>query len=66
MQGTVTKIQIKKSRPNKSYGIIIGFDGESYWFSLTGVENINVGDEVSFRGRSNEKGLSAYDVKAIH
>ena len=65
MLGMVEKIA-KRPRRGKPYGFISGYDGEKYWFSLIGVENINVGDEVSFKGRSNEKGFSAYDVKAIH
>lgn len=63
MLGTVEKIA-KRPRRGKPYGFIAGYDGESYWFPL-GSEHIEVGMEVSFRGRTNERGFAAFDVKAI-
>ena len=55
----------KKSKPKKSYGFIDGCDGESYWFSLRGIEEISLGDEVSFERRENEKGYCAVNVRLI-
>ena len=67
MIGQVTKMQYKKARPKKSYGFIHGTDGEEYYFSLMGIsEEINVGDEVSFKGVRNEKGFIASDVRLVH
>lgn len=66
MIGQITKMQFKKSKPNRSYGFIHGADGEEYWFSLIGIsENINVGDEVSFKGERNEKGFIAHNVHIV-
>lgn len=65
MKGLVEKIQRKKSRPGKSYGFISAYDGETYWFSLRGLEDLQVGDEVSFSGGFNDKGFVARYVKKI-
>jgi cold shock CspA family protein len=54
-----------KNRRNRSYGFIDGYDGESYWFSLKGIEDIKPGMEVSFKGGQNEKGFVARDVHII-
>ena len=66
MIGMVTKMQFKKSKPKKSYGFIAGCDGETYWFSLNGVEGISLGDEVQFKGERNEKGFIATNVSLFH
>lgn len=65
MQGIITKIQFKKSKPKKSYGIISAFDGEQYYFKLNGLEYLSLGDEVSFKGDQNEKGFIATSVHPI-
>ena len=65
MIGQVTKMQYRKNKPKRSYGFIHGADGEDYWFSLIGIEGIQVGDEVSFKGGRNEKGYWATDVHSI-
>ena len=65
MLGLVTRVQYMKNRRNRSYGFIEGYDGESYWFSLKGIEDVKPGMEVSFKGDSNEKGLVARDVHII-
>lgn len=65
MIGQVTHVQYRKNKPNRSYGFIHGADGEDYWFSLRGIEGINLGDEVSFKGDTNEKGYVAYNVHHI-
>ena len=65
MIGQVTRLQFKKNKPNRSYGFIHGADGEEYWFSLRGIEGINLGDEVSFKGESNEKGNVAHNVHRL-
>ena len=65
MIGMVTKMVFKKSKPRKSYGFIDGCDGESYWFSLNGVEGIELGMEVKFEGARNEKGYVAFNVRPI-
>ena len=65
MIGMVTKMQWKKSKPKKSYGFIAAADGENYWFSLNGVEDISIGDEVSFKGERNEKGFYASQVHKL-
>jgi len=65
MLGIIEKLQIKKSRPNKSYGFIAAYDGESYWFSLKGLDGLQEGDEVSFDGGVNEKGYFAKHVKKV-
>ena len=57
LRGIVNKIQTKKE--HKSYGFIDGYDGESYWFSLKGCENVKVGDEVEFEGARNDRGFVA-------
>ena len=66
MLGIVDKIQIKKSRPKKSYGIISGYDGESYLFKLMGNESLKIGDNVSFEGSRNEKGYYATEIQACN
>lgn len=63
MLGIVDKIQIKKSRPKKSYGIILGVDGESYYFKLAGNEHLTVGMEVEFRGSIKDQGCYADYIK---
>lgn len=65
MLGIIEKLQIKKSRPGKSYGFISAYDGESYWFSLKGLDDLKIGDEVSFEGGLNEKGCYARHIKKI-
>lgn len=65
MLGMVTKVQYMKNRRNRSYGFVTGYDGESYWFSLRGIEDIQPGTEVSFRRGRNEKGLVATEVDPI-
>ena len=66
MLGQVTKIVFKKSKPQKSYGFVHGADGEEYWFSLRGLEDIVPGMEVSFKGGQNEKGLIATNVSLFY
>ena len=65
MLGQVTKVVFKKSKPKKSYGFITAYDGEEYWFSLRGLENVELGMEVSFKGGENEKGFVATSVHPI-
>ena len=65
MQGIITKIQLKKAKPNRSYGFISAYDGEQYFFPLKGNEYLSVGDEVSFSGGRNEKGYFASNVHRI-
>lgn len=65
MLGLVDRIQRKKSRPSKSYGFISAYDGETYWFSLKGLEDLQVGDEVTFKGGFNDKGYVARYVKKV-
>lgn len=65
MIGTVDKIQIKKSKPHKSYGFIVSMDGESYYFPLFGREDLKTGMKVSFRGDSSEKGRTAHDIQTL-
>jgi len=64
MLGMVTKVQYKNTRKG-SYGFVMGYDGESYWFSLRGIEDIQPGTEVSFRRGRNEKGLVATEVNPV-
>ena len=66
MLGKITKVQYKKSRPNRSYAFIHGDDGNNYWFSLNGVTGFNVDDVVSFMGERNEKGFIATNVSLFH
>lgn len=63
--GMVETIKVNKRRPHKSYGFIYAYDGERYWFSLKGVEDLKIGDEVSFSGGCNEKGFVARYIKKI-
>lgn len=64
MQGLVTKYYKKHGR--NSYGFIQAYDGESYYFnSKTLLSEVREGLEVSFRGKRNDKGFIAYDVKAV-
>lgn len=65
MLGTIDKIQQKKSRPDRSYGFIAGYDGERYYFNLRGLDDLHVGDEVRFEGSFNEKGCFARHIKKI-
>lgn len=65
MIGQVVRVQYRKNRPKRSYCFIHGADGEDYWCSLYGVEGINVGDEVTFKGGTNEKGFVASNVHRI-
>lgn len=58
MLGIVDKIQIKKS-----YGIILGVDGESYYFKLAGNEHLTVGMEVEFRASIKDQGCYADYIK---
>lgn len=62
MLGTVTRVQYRMNKPNRSYGFIEGSDGKSYWFSLVGLIGFEVGDLVSFYGGENEKGYIATNV----
>ena len=66
MLGTVTKVQYRKNKPNRSYGFIHGGDDKDYWFSLTGLVGYEVGDVVSFMGGENEKGYIATNVSLFH
>ena len=65
MLGMVDVIRVKKNTPKRSYGFISAYDGETYWFSLKGLEDLKVGDEVSFSGGFNKKGLVARYVKKV-
>jgi cold shock CspA family protein len=65
MLGTITKLQVKKNKPNRSYGFIEGHDGETYWFALRGREDLEIGMDVSFKGEKNEKGLTAVQVQKV-
>lgn len=65
MIGQVVRVKYMKNRPNRSYAFIHGADGEDYWCSLRGIEDISVGDEVSFKGGQNEKGYVASNVHHI-
>ena len=64
MKGLVDFVQFKKSKPNKSWGIISGEDCKMYWFSLTGL-NVKVGDSVTFSGGKDEKGYIATRISVI-
>lgn len=64
MQGLVTRFFKKHGR--KPYGFIEGYDGESYFFNgKLLVDHIQEGDEVMFKGKSNEKGNYAYDIQKL-
>lgn len=62
MRGYVDFVQVKKSKPNKSWGIIAGEDRHMYWFSLKEVSKVKVGDSVAFSGGKDEKGYIATSV----
>lgn len=64
MLGTVERV-FKRPRRGRPYGFIIGQDGEIYWFALQD-ESLSTGMKVSFKGRNNEKGNVAFDVKEVH
>ena len=66
MQGVITKIQFKSSKPRKSYGIISAYDGEDYYFKLNGLEYLSIGDEVFFERGRNEKGFIATNVHVLN
>ena len=66
MLGTVSKIQVKQSRPKKSYGLVNGYDGETYYFRLAGYEFLKEGDEVSFEPGGDKKGLFANKIQALY
>ena len=65
MLGLVTRLKKNKRRPNKSYGFISAYDGETYWFNLRGHDDLNVGDEVNFFGGFNEKGYVARNIQKV-
>jgi len=65
MLGLVTRVQYMKNRRNRSYGFIDGYDGQSYWFSLRGNEDIMPDTEVTFKRGRNEKGLVATEVNRV-
>ena len=64
MVGIVTKIQAKKSRKNRSYGFITS-ENITYWFPLTGNENLLLDDVVTFEKEENEKGNVAIKIKKV-
>ncbi len=65
MQGIIEKFY-KRSKKGIPYGFITGYDGESYYFNQKFLmSEVKVGDEVSFKGKRNEQGFIAFDVKAI-
>lgn len=64
MQGIIDRIRIDKRKPRRSFGIILGYDGEQYLFRLDG-KTYSVGSEVVFRGVVNEKGNFAQEVKEL-
>lgn len=66
MQGIIEKYYKRPKKTKLPYGFITGYDGESYYFNSKNLlSDINIGDEVSFKGRRNEKGFVAFEVKAI-
>ena len=65
MLGIIGKIHISKKKPNKSYGVILGYDGESYFFKLKD-KPFKEGMEVSYRGGRNEQGYYAYEVQELN
>lgn len=65
MLGIIDKIHISKKKPRKSYGVILGYDGESYRFKLTDLP-LEEGMEVSYRGGHNEQGYYAYEVEKLN
>lgn len=67
MLGTVTKYYKRPRNCTSPYGFILGSNGEEYYFDLRGIKSeIKIGDNVSFEGRSNEKGYYACEIKACN
>ena len=65
MLGIIGKIHISKKKPKKSYGVILGYDGESYFFKLND-QTFKEGMEVSYKGDRNERGYYAYEVEELN
>ena len=65
MRGVVDYLQIKTARGRCKYGFIIGEDGKKYWFSVSGLRTLSLGDRVSFNGGRDEKGYIASQVSII-
>ncbi len=65
MLGIIGEIHISKKKPEKSYGVILGYDGESYFFRLND-KTYQEGMEVSYRGGNNEQGYYAYEVQELN
>ena len=69
MLGTVTKYFKRPRNCTSPYGFILGENGEEYYFNTKGItEDIKVGDNVCFilKGRKNEKGYYACEIKACN
>ena len=64
MKGKIDVVNVKHSKPKKSYGFIAGEDGKMYFFFLNDLRNAKVGDDVQFEGERDEKGYIATLVKA--
>ncbi len=65
MLGIIDRIKLNKRKPKKSYGVILGYDGESYFFRLND-KPFKEGMEVSYRGERNEKGYYACEVQELN
>ena len=65
MLGIIGEIHISKKKPEKSYGVILGYDGESYFFRLND-KPFKEGMEVSYRGGKNGKGYYACEVQELN
>ena len=63
MRGQINYLQVKTSKPKKSYGFIRGIDGKMYWFSLNMAKGVSVGDIVEFEGAEDEKGYYATQIQ---
>ena len=64
MLGIIDRIKLNKRKPKNSYGVILGYDGESYFFKLNDLP-LEEGMEVSYRGGHNEQGYYAYEVEKL-
>lgn len=65
MRGRIDVVNVKTSKPKKSYGFIAGEDGKMYFFLLNDLRDAKVGDDVQFEGEKDDKGYIATWVQAI-
>ena len=64
MQGLVTEMKTKYG--SKIYGFIDAYDGERYFFNSKSLSTeVHSGDEVKFKGITNEKGNYAIKVQLL-